>query len=210
MPGPDEADLRGLAREELRRRLRVDPAAKGWLPGDDGADHSGRRRERRVPAAVLVGLVDRAGDPGILLTQRTDHLHDHAGQISFPGGRVEPDDPSLVATALREAEEEIGLDPARVELIGELTPYDTITGFRIHPLVGWITPPFDLVPDAFEVADVFEVPLSFVLDVANHHRQTYRRGPHTRSYYVLPFANRFIWGATAGILVNLSGVLRGA
>lgn len=206
----DDAGLHGLTRDELRRRLRADPAAMDWVPGDEGAEHSGRNRGCRVPAAVLVGLVDRPGDPGIVLTQRTDHLRDHAGQISFPGGRVEAGDPSLVATALREAEEEIGLDPAAVELIGELRPYDTITGFRIHPLVGWIAPPFDPVPDAFEVADVFEVPLSFVLDAANHRRQTYRRGPHTRSYYVLPFANRFIWGATAGILVNLSGVLRGA
>lgn len=202
-------DVSSLTPEELRRRLDALPdLGVPALPGDDGAGHSSRRPGEPVPAAVLVGLVDRPGDPGIILTQRTDHLRDHAGQISFPGGRVEEGDASVAATALREAEEEVGLDPGRVDLLGELRPYETITGFRIHPVVGWITPPFEVVPDCFEVADVFEVPLSFVLEPANHHRQTYRRGPHTRSYYVLPFAGRFIWGATAGILVNLSALLR--
>lgn len=197
-----------LDRDELERRLRA-PRLRGarWLPGDDGALLRPDPAEP-VPAAVLVGIVDRPGDPTVLLTQRTDHLRDHAGQISFPGGRAEPGDPSLVATALRETEEEIGLAPDRVEILGELVPYQTITGFRIHPLVGWITPPFELRLDPFEVADAFEVPLRFVVDPANHRRQTYRRGPHTRSYFVLPYQNRFIWGATAGILVNLSGLLR--
>jgi 8-oxo-dGTP pyrophosphatase MutT (NUDIX family) len=180
----------------------------GWLAGDDGVHQEVTRPGAPVPAAVLVGLVERPEGPGVLLTQRTDHLRDHAGQISFPGGRVEEVDQTLVAAALREAEEEIGLAPEKVEILGELEPYDTITGFRIHPMVGWIVPPFELRPDRVEVADVFEVPLAFVLDVANHRRQTYRRGPRTRTYYVLPFEDRFIWGATAGILVNLSGLLR--
>jgi 8-oxo-dGTP pyrophosphatase MutT (NUDIX family) len=109
---------------------------------------------------------------------------------------------------LREAEEEIGLDPGRVGVLGALPPYQTITGFRIHPVVGWVTPPFELRPDPYEVAEVFEVPLHFVLDPENHRRQSYRRGSLTRGYYVLPYQGRFIWGATAGILVNLARVLR--
>ncbi len=200
-----------LTREEVRHRLaRARRHAHGlpaigaaWLHGDEGAGEADR-----TPAAVLVPIVERPEGSAILLTQRTDHLHDHAGQICLPGGRIEPEDTSVVAAALREAEEEIGLDPKTVEIIGELAPYDTITGFRIHPVVGWIEPPLSLHPDPHEVAEVFEVPLRFVLDPANHRRQTYRRGALTRAYYVLPYEGQFIWGATAGILVNLATVLR--
>ncbi|HEX5078147.1 MAG TPA: CoA pyrophosphatase [Geminicoccaceae bacterium] len=183
-------------------------AGARWLRGDEGAWPGAARGAARTDAAVLIGMVERADGPRVLLTQRTTHLRDHAGQISFPGGHVEPGDSSIAATALREAWEEIGLDPARVEILGELATYDTVTGFRIHPVVGWLTPPFELRPDPHEVQDVFELPLEFVVDAANHRRQTFRRGALTRSYYVLPFENRFIWGATAGILVNLSGLLR--
>ena len=144
----------------------------------------------------------------MLLTQRTEHLRDHAGQISFPGGRIEPGDGSAAAAALREAEEEIGLDAAKVEVLGELAPYDTVTGFRIHPVVGWIEPPFALRLDRFEVAEAFEVPLRYVVDPVNHRRHSYRRGTLTRGYYVLPYQGRFIWGATAGILVNFASLLR--
>ncbi len=163
---------------------------------------------RRTPAAVLIGIVERPQEPAVLLTQRTDHLRDHAGQISFPGGRIEADDASTAAAALREAEEEIGLEPARVEVLGELAPYDTVTGFRIHPVVGWIMPPFELRLDRYEVADAFEVPLHFVVDPLNHRRHSHRRGALTRGYYVLPWQGRFIWGATAGILVNFASLLR--
>jgi 8-oxo-dGTP pyrophosphatase MutT (NUDIX family) len=201
------------SRETLRARLAALPVdrgvAPGWVGGDEGAaTHEGRRPERPIPAAVLVGMVDQAGGPAVLLTQRTDHLRDHAGQISLPGGRIERKDPSIAAAALREAEEEIGLAPDKVEVLGELTPYHTITGFRIHPVIGWIEPPLRLRLDRFEVADVFEVPLHFLVDPANHRRQSYRRGRLTRAYYVLPWQGRFIWGATAGILVNLSRLLR--
>ena len=157
---------------------------------------------------MLVGLVDRPGGPAVLLTQRTEHLRDHAGQISFPGGRIEPGDACAAAAALREAEEEIGLEPAKVEVLGELAPYDTVTGFRIHPVVGWIEPPFALRLDRFEVAEAFEVPLHYVVDPVNHRRHSYRRGTLTRGYYVLPYQGRFIWGATAGILVNFSSLLQ--
>ncbi len=182
-------------------------AAQSWLQGDDGVPGA-PQTGGRTPAAVLLGVIDRPEGPAILLTQRAEHLHDHAGQISFPGGRMEPADPSVEATALREAEEEIGLAPTKVEVLGQLTPYDTVTGFRIHPVIGWIEPPLQLRLDRYEVADVFEVPLRFVLDPANHRRQSYRRGPLTRAYYVLPYQGRFIWGATAGILVNFSTLLR--
>ena len=202
-----------LTREEVRYRLaRAHPhgvmrPGPGSVPGDEGATR-GPNAAEPTPAAVLVGLVDRADGPALLLTQRTEHLRDHAGQVCFPGGRMEPDDESAAAAALREAEEEIGLNPARVSIIGKLPPYQTVTGFRIHPVVGWISPPFELRPDPFEVAEAFEVPLHFVLEPANHRRQSYRRGPVTRGYYVLPYQGRFIWGATAGILVNLARVLR--
>jgi 8-oxo-dGTP pyrophosphatase MutT (NUDIX family) len=202
-----------LTREEIRYRLaRAHPhgvprPGPGSVPGDEGAARGAKAAEP-TPAAVLVGLVDRPDGPALLLTQRTEHLRDHAGQICFPGGRMEPDDDSVAATALREAEEEIGLEPARVSIIGQLPPYQTVTGFRIHPVVGWISPPFELRPDPYEVAEAFEVPLHFVLEPENHRRQSYRRGPVTRGYYVLPYQGRFIWGATAGILVNLARVLR--
>ena len=202
-----------LTREEVRYRLSrrhthgTVASGPGSVPGDEGAVRVPSAAEA-TPAAVLVGLVDRAAGPALLLTQRTEHLRDHAGQICFPGGRIEPDDESAAAAALREAEEEIGLDPARISVLGKLPPYQTVTGFRIHPVVGWISPPFELRPDPFEVAEAFEVPLHFVLDPENHRRQSYRRGPVTRGYYVLPYQGRFIWGATAGILVNLARVLR--
>jgi 8-oxo-dGTP pyrophosphatase MutT (NUDIX family) len=200
-----------LTRDEVRYRLArwhaPGAAGPGSVPGDEGALGRPSAAEP-TPAAVLVGLVDREGGPALLLTQRTEHLRDHAGQICFPGGRIEPDDASAAAAALREAEEEIGLDPARVAIIGKLPLYQTVTGFRIHPVVGWISPPFELRPDPYEVAEAFEVPLHFVLDPENHRRQSYRRGPVTRAYYVLPYQGRFIWGATAGILVNLARVLR--
>ncbi len=198
-----------ITREELQRRLaRAGGARDHWLHGDEGADSAAAVPAQSIGAAVLVGLVARARGPAVVLTERAEHLRDHAGQVSFPGGRIERGDASISAAALREAKEEIGLEPAQVEVLGTLAPYDTITGFRIHPVVGWITPPVELRPDGYEVADVFEVPLAFVLDPANHRRQSYRRGPLTRGYYVLPYERRFIWGATAGILVNLSALLR--
>jgi 8-oxo-dGTP pyrophosphatase MutT (NUDIX family) len=197
-----------LTRARIVDRLRAGVAGARWLPGDQGGWPDSLRGASPTDAAVLIGLVERTSGPHLLLTQRTTHLRDHAGQISFPGGRVERFDASIVATALREAQEEIGLDPAQVEVLGELAPYDTATGFRIHPVVGWLTPPFELRPDPHEVEDVFELPLAFVVDPGNHRRQSFRRGPLTRTYYVLPYENRFIWGATAGILVNLSALLR--
>jgi 8-oxo-dGTP pyrophosphatase MutT (NUDIX family) len=160
-----------------------------------------------VPAAVLVPIVNQPGGLTLLFTQRTAHLHDHAGQISFPGGRVDVGDADRVATALREAQEETGLSPARVQIIGQLPDYDIPTGFRVTPVVGWVEPPLELKPDPFEVADVFEVPLHFFLDSANHYRHTDVRDGRTRHYYSMPYGDRNIWGATAGMLYSLFQIL---
>lgn len=176
--------------------------------GDAGKGDEGRPERQGLPAAVLIGLVNRPEEPTILLTKRTDHLKDHAGQICFPGGRIEAEDASVEEAALREAEEEIGLTPSNVDIISRLAPYDTSTGFHVHPVIGWIEPPITLQPDPFEVAEVFELPLSFALDPQNHQRQSHLRGTRRRSYYVLPYEGRFIWGATAGMLVIFANLLR--
>ena len=159
------------------------------------------------PAAVLVPLIDHSHGMSVLLTQRTAHLTAHAGQISFPGGRIEEDDPDAIAAALRETEEEVGLPRDRVSVVGRLDTYLTGTGFEITPIVGIVAPPFPLSIDPFEVAEAFEVPLSFILDKRNHERIERESGAHRRAFFVLPYEGRNIWGATAGILVNLAEVL---
>lgn len=161
-----------------------------------------------TPAAVLVALVEREAGLTVLLTQRQAHLKDHAGQISFPGGRLEPSDASEEAGALREAEEEIGLDPKLPTVVGRLDTYVTRTGFRVTPVVALVRPPFDLRLQVEEVSDAFEVPLSFVVDPTNHQLRSRVYMGRERQFFVLPYRNRFIWGATAGMLVNLSEVLR--
>ena len=166
--------------------------------------------EAMVPAAVLVPLIDRRDGMTVLLTQRTEHLNDHAGQISFPGGRVEDRDADPIDTALRETEEEIGLTRDRIEVVGCLDTCVTGTGFKVVPVVGLVTPPFTLTLDSFEVADTFEVPLDFVLDPANHERrEAVFDGVGRREFYVLPYRDRYIWGATARMLVNLHELLMG-
>jgi 8-oxo-dGTP pyrophosphatase MutT (NUDIX family) len=163
---------------------------------------------RVTDAAVLVPLIDRSGGVQVLFTQRTAHLDDHAGQISFPGGRVEKGDTSREETALRETEEEIGIASASVAVLGRLPEYEIPSGFRITPVVGWIETPFALNPDPFEVAAVFEAPLEHFLDAARYERRQFRfRGRH-RHYLAIPFEGRYIWGATAGMLYNLCRLLR--
>jgi len=162
-----------------------------------------------TPAAVLVPVVLRSDGPTILLTQRTDHLSDHAGQISFPGGRIEADDETPEAAALRETEEEVGLPRAKVQLIGRLDTYIVRTGFIVTPAVGFVHPPFDIDPDPFEVAEVFEVPLNFVMDRSNHQRRSREFRGVQRWFYVLEYEHRYIWGATAAMLVNFVDILDG-
>ena len=161
------------------------------------------------PAAVLVPLIDHATGMSVLLTQRTAHLSAHAGQISFPGGRIEESDADAVDAALRETEEEVGLGRDHVTVVGRLDTYVTGTGFEITPVVGIVRVPFPLAIDPFEVSEVFEVPLSFVADSKNHRRMTRDFENQARIFFVLPFKNRNIWGATAGMLVNLAEVLAG-
>ena len=162
-----------------------------------------------TPAAVLVPVILRPEGLTVLFTQRTAHLNDHAGQVSFPGGRCEADDPSPVHTAPRETEEEIGLEPARIEVLGLLPEYRTGTGFTVTPVVGLVRPPFELSLDSFEVAEVFETPLAFFLDPANHQRHSMEIGGVRRHYYAMPYEGYFIWGATAGMLVSLHRLLGG-
>jgi len=166
-------------------------------------------REAHKPAAVLLPLVLRDDAPSVLLTKRTEHLHHHPGQISFPGGRVERADTSPIDTALRETQEEIGLHRRHIELIGTLPDYLTGTGFRVTPVVGLVTPPFELTLDAFEVAEAFEVPLSHFLDPANHEQHSIMHEGRLRHFHAMPYQGYFIWGATAGIIMSLYRVLRG-
>ncbi len=184
--------------QRLKASLLAEPLVTDFVEEDGAA------RQALTPAAVLFPIVRRPERPTVLLTQRTAHLRDHAGQISFPGGRVEAEDLSPVHTALRETEEEIGLAREHVEILGFLPEYRTGTGFRVTPVVALVEPPFDLQPDPFEVAEVFEVPLAFLLDPANHkqHEMHYRGA--LRRYYAMPYGDYFIWGATAGMIRSLS------
>lgn len=204
-----------IATREQRPPLTRERIAEGLArpaPDPDPKDlHAIALKEgtRVTDAAVLVPLVNRPGQVHLLLTQRTAHLDDHAGQISFPGGRVEPADAGREETALRETEEEIGLPRSAIAVLGRLPTYEIPSGFRITPVVGWIEPPFELKPDPFEVAGIFEAPLEHFLDAARYQRREYQfRGRH-RHYLAIPFEGRYIWGATAGMLYNLCRLLRG-
>ncbi len=203
-----------LTPERLRR---IFASPRPWQP--EPTDETRRPRFRPgaddyVPASVLVPIVVRASDevddpalgprgPTMLFTERTAHLNAHAGQVSFPGGSAEADDADVVATALRETEEEIGLARSRVEVIGRLTDYLTVTGFRVAPIVALVHPPFALTLDAFEVAEAFEVPLAFLLDPANHQRrEAMTDDGEIRRFTAMPYGSHFVWGATAAMLRN--------
>jgi 8-oxo-dGTP pyrophosphatase MutT (NUDIX family) len=161
------------------------------------------------PASVLVPIIDRSA-PTVLLTQRTGELASHAGQIAFPGGKIDPADVSPVAAALREAREEVGLSPALIEPIGYLDLYLTFSGFRILPTVARVKPDFTLTLNPWEVAETFEVPLDFLMNTANHQRKTRDWKGFEREYYAIPFENHYIWGITAGIVRNLYERIYGA
>ena len=160
-----------------------------------------------VPAAVLVPLVERPNGITTMLTQRTNHLAHHPGQISFPGGHVDPGDGTPEETALRETEEEVGVHRRHIEIIGRLDEYRVRTGFSVTPVVGLLTPPFEVTPEAYEVAEVFEVPLDFLMNPDNHERHSRDYKGNTRKFYAMPYDDYYIWGATAGMLVNLYDVL---
>ena len=187
----------------------VAPARKS-ARGDHDLNPGMRPPEEQRAAAVLIPIVARDEGLSLLLTKRSEALPVHKGQISFPGGRVEESDRDSVHTALRETEEEVGLSADRVDIIGRLDTYITRTGFEVVPVVGFVRPPFDLILDPVEVAEAFEVPLSFILDHANHERHSRMWQNVERHFWVLPWRHYYIWGATAGMLVNLADVMAGA
>lgn len=183
--------------EDLRSSLAapaVQPAVAGDLPE--------LRSRAAIRAAVLIAITDRS-EPGVILTVRRDHLRTHAGQIALPGGRVDPGE-EPVAAAVREAQEELGLDPALVELVGCLDDYRTVTGYVITPAVAVVPPDLPLTPHEHEVADWFETPLAHLLDPANQQLQTAVFAGRERRYWQIEWDGRQIWGATAAMLVNLS------
>lgn len=206
MPDDSSADMTSHWLAAHFQSLKRDPAS---FRGDHDLNPDMGIRPDLTPAAVLVGLVERPGGLTTLFTQRTSHLQHHAGQISFPGGHSDPEDASPEDTALREAEEEVGLDRRHVRVIGRLDQYITRTGFTVSPVVALIAPHFDIIPDPHEVEDVFEVPLGFLMNPANHQRHKREVNGVRRDFYAMPYEGRFIWGATAGMIKNLYDVLRG-
>ncbi|HET9576426.1 MAG TPA: CoA pyrophosphatase [Usitatibacter sp.] len=197
-------------RDELVRRLAEHPPLEQLMTADERERQHENAMRALKPAAVLLLVVNHREDPTVVFTQRTAHLADHAGQISFPGGRCDPGDGTPERTALREAHEEIGLPPHAVEVLGRLPDYRTSTGFAVTPIVGWAEPPLAYQPDPYEVADVFEVPLAFLLDTRNHRYESAFYKGRMRNYWAMPFGERFIWGATAGMLVTFQRIVAGA
>ena len=191
--------LRRVLAAQIQRPLDIPDESVRRYPGREGTP---------VEAAVLVPLVMRPEGVTVLLTQRTAHLNDHAGQIRFPGGRIEHTDANVVDAALRETEEETGLSRTFIEVLGSLPRYLTSSGFAINPVTALVSPGFSLSPDTFEVAEIFEVPLSFLTNPANYrlHRATLSDGTH-RQYYSAPWGHFFIWGATAAMLRGMCQIL---
>jgi 8-oxo-dGTP pyrophosphatase MutT (NUDIX family) len=208
-PGGRSATAAFFDRARARLTLEVppsltDPLAKG-ARGDLDLDPSAWERAQVTatkPAAVLVPVIDRS-EPTVLLTLRTAELASHAGQVAFPGGKIDPGDESPVAAALREAKEEVGLAPTVIEPLGYLDLYLTFSGFRILPTVARVKPDFTLTLNPWEVTETFEVPLDFLMTPSNHQRGSREWRGVTREYYAMPFENRYIWGITAGIVRNL-------
>ena len=199
---------------QLKERLLSPPAWQIEITDENrhvmAADIIAKRQAagKVTRAAVLIPLLLQPNGLSVLLTQRTTHLRDHGGQISFPGGRMDPEDAGPNETALRESEEEIGLERERVEIIGQLPEYLTVSGYSVTPIIGLVKPQAEYVLDEFEVADIFEVPLSFLMDPANHQVRVWQSEQGSRRFYSMPYEGRFIWGATAGMLRNLYHLLK--
>jgi 8-oxo-dGTP pyrophosphatase MutT (NUDIX family) len=192
----------GFGRDETRRKrgdLDLNPHLRKVEPGTGNLK----------PAAVLIPIIVRAEGLHVLFTRRADHLARHAGQVSFPGGRVNDDDANVIEAALRETEEEVGLPRSFVDVFGDLDTYETGTGFSIQPVVGFVSEGFNLTIDPAEVAEAFEVPLRFLLNRDNHEQRTGTWQGTERRYYAMTYGRHYIWGATAGILMNLHQSLYG-
>lgn len=196
-----------------RLRMRLDPvetADRGPRFGDGDLNGLPSPTGRALkPAAVIAPLLMHDGPPRLLLTERASHLNTHAGQVAFPGGRIEADDLSPAGAALREMQEEVGIDPVHVEVLGRFDPYETVTGYCVTPFVGVVRPGYRLQPDPSEVADVFETPFEFLMNPVNHQRQSRVWQGQERHFYAMPWKERYIWGATAGMLKSLYDRLYG-
>ncbi|MGZ5032605.1 MAG: CoA pyrophosphatase [Usitatibacter sp.] len=207
MHHPASPRVRLPTRAEIVDRLASHPPIEQLLTADDLEKQLASSHLALKPAAVLLLVVNHPAEPTVVFTQRTAHLADHAGQISFPGGRCDEADSTPDRTALREAQEEVGIAAECVEILGRLPEYRTSTGFAVTPVVGWAEPPMAYRPDPDEVADVFEVPLSFLLDSRNHRYESAFFKGRVRKYWALPYGERFIWGATAGMLVTFQRIV---
>ena len=207
-----DADFFARAAARLSLHLPANADAAALLRGDHAPDVPASRPDfirAARPAAVLIGIVERAEGARVILTRRAAHLREHSGQVAFPGGKIDARDASPLAAALREAQEEIGLDLRHAEPIGYLDPYLTGTGFRVIPVLARVSPHFSAAADAREVEAVFETPLAFLMAPDNHRRETREWKGAMRHYYVMPWQEHKIWGATAGMIRALHARLYG-
>ena len=194
--------FRSLAQKALAREHEQFGAPHQQTPIKDLAWHEGEVLHLK-DAAVLIPIVDRGNEATVILTQRTQHLPSHAGQVAFPGGKVDDHDISAQGAALREADEEIGLKADFVEIFGQMRPYISSTGYRIFPVLSTVRQGFEVAANPGEVAEIFEVPLRFLMDPGNHQRKSAQWRGKQRSYFAMPYGEHYIWGVTAGILHNL-------